>query len=1166
MRAWRLSAGLLCVLALLVSAAAICAADGLGATPQLLLNAGFEKGDGPRVADWGLWPPAGDEAGVSSTRDLEVKHSGAASGRLQVTRDDFSGVCTFHHSAVAVEAGQELVLQYWVKAQGADQCGCDVQLRHGTQEIVGSAATPTDKGSFDWKLVTHRFTVPVGTDHVCVVPLLRGKGTVWFDDIVLYATPAVSPTRLTQPPLVDGDLGDTCWQSVTPVSGFVLADGSGLPERSTSVWAAYDPGHLYFAFRCEKKPGDRLLKTVTQRDGVVWNDDEVELFLNPRGDWGDYYQFIVNPLGTKYDSHLTDASWSANWQAAARDDETAWTVEIAIPVSELPLDLSTGRDWCANFGRADKVGGQASSWSCVFGGFHTSGRFGRLTGMDLDLTSFYLADARARVGAVRRDYDTALAGLDLKTAPAVVAEPVREPAERIRQGLQELENLLARPTAATAQDWARVRPEALKLAEEITALRAASLRLRAWTVWGGKTAPSMSFGLATAPAMVKVRRDGQDFAGEVAPELSLSAARNESEGAQVVVVSLADRDLEVQAEVGELQGPGGAKLAAENLKLGLVGYVTTSKPGYRTAYVGDWPDPIQPYKPFRLKAGEVQPLWVRLYVPTGTPAGDYSGVVTITSGQERREMRLKLHVFDFDLPRRQHLATPFGCDPSSLSRWYTGSADYQSKMPVEVWQRWNRFLLDYRLTPTHVGRAYVKREVDDHGQVSWDYSIADRCIADIADRLPLSGVAMAGIGSVGWSAIWGVTLKAEGGAHSGQTCGRVSWAKTDHWQSLSRPMPGQVVAERGFKAFRFWVRALDADSAEQTLAVFTNALPTRFITSFKVGGTDWHEVRLPLEQFHNNATGTVMTPEDVKSCGDFQLVIGKAERPVAFLLDDVVAECADGDVVVDDFEEATQVARLKAEMGSQLQYWQDKGWLPLGHVYAKDEIQPAEYEQLLPLYRRALEAFPGAPLMQTYYMNRTPQDLVGVIKTWCAITSIHDDDFLSARRKAGEQTWLYVCCGPQPPFANFFIDQPGVDHRVLLWQTWQKQCTGLLYWETNYWHGMMPSSAEDPRWPEVPWDQAQVATYKEFKVNGDGFLIYPGPNWEPWPSVRLENIRDGIEDYEYLWLLRERDPGNELLQVGEDISRDFTHFTKDPQVLQQRRLAIAQALEKLSSR
>jgi hypothetical protein len=113
---------------------------------------------------------------------------------------------------------------------------------------------------------------------------------------------------------------------------------------------------------------------------------------------------------------------------------------------------------------------------------------------------------------------------------------------------------------------------------------------------------------------------------------------------------------------------------------------------------------------------------------------------------------------------------------------------------------------------------------------------------------------------------------------------------------------------------------------------------------------------------------------------------------------------------------------------------------------------------------------------------------------------------------------------------------------------------------------MMPLTAGEERWPDVPWDQEKAATYREFKVNGDGFLIYPGRDWTPWPSVRLENVRDGIEDYEYLWLLRERRPDSPLLTVGEDISRDFTHFCKDPTVLEKRRLAMAWAIEEAGAK
>lgn len=55
----------------------------------------------------------------------------------------------------------------------------------------------------------------------------------------------------------------------------------------------------------------------------------------------------------------------------------------------------------------------------------------------------------------------------------------------------------------------------------------------------------------------------------------------------------------------------------------------------------------------------------------------------------------------------------------------------------------------------------------------------------------------------------------------------------------------------------------------------------------------------------------------------------------------------------------------------------------------------------------------------------------------------------------------------------------------------------------------------DQKWPNVPWDSC---TY--FYFNGEGQLVYPEPDGIPYSSIRLENFRDGMEDYEYLFRLK----------------------------------------------
>jgi hypothetical protein len=85
------------------------------------------------------------------------------------------------------------------------------------------------------------------------------------------------------------------------------------------------------------------------------------------------------------------------------------------------------------------------------------------------------------------------------------------------------------------------------------------------------------------------------------------------------------------------------------------------------------------------------------------------------------------------------------------------------------------------------------------------------------------------------------------------------------------------------------------------------------------------------------------------------------------------------------------------------------------------------------------------------------------------------------------------------------------------------------------------------RWPDVPWDPNTFGRY-----NGDGYLVYPGADGVPYPSLRLAALRDGFEDYEYMWLLRQLvqkaettgkhgaalGPAKQLLEMDELITDD----------------------------
>ena len=80
-------------------------------------------------------------------------------------------------------------------------------------------------------------------------------------------------------------------------------------------------------------------------------------------------------------------------------------------------------------------------------------------------------------------------------------------------------------------------------------------------------------------------------------------------------------------------------------------------------------------------------------------------------------------------------------------------------------------------------------------------------------------------------------------------------------------------------------------------------------------------------------------------------------------------------------------------------------------------------------------------------------------------------------------------------------------------------------------------------------------------LHGDGELLYAGTHG-PIGSIRLANIRDGLQDYEYLWLLSQRAGGIEAARAAcLPVTTSLTEFTRDPAALAAQRHAIARKLE-----
>jgi len=184
--------------------------------------------------------------------------------------------------------------------------------------------------------------------------------------------------------------------------------------------------------------------------------------------------------------------------------------------------------------------------------------------------------------------------------------------------------------------------------------------------------------------------------------------------------------------------------------------------------------------------------------------------------------------------------------------------------------------------------------------------------------------------------------------------------------------------------------------------------------------------------------------------------------------------------------------------------------------YVEDEPFHAMYPHIIESGLIARQAAPGFK-----YLITTPPtpDLEGLVDIWCLhvgfrpISTPSSVDEIQAAvweteqaRGRGERIWWYTA-GAVTPLPTLHIEDDGVAPRVMPWLEPLYGVTGFLHWEAVNWVNADPYT--DPYVPPFG--------------NGEGVLVYPprdNDSTDPVPSIRLELLRDGLEDSELLETLR----------------------------------------------
>ena len=203
---------------------------------------------------------------------------------------------------------------------------------------------------------THKKTISISLDSEIVSPKSY---------VVYKASESVN---------IDGKADEKDWQQTIFTSNFIDIEGIKTPHQQTNVKMLWDDSFLYVYAKLQEK---HIWGDITERDQVIFYNNDFEVFISPSNDTHNYGEIEVNALNTVWDLVLNKPynvggkpknSWNLNDLKTAvfikgtlndpYDTDEYWSVEMAIPLAAFAelknrpkLKPKNGEQWRINFSR-----------------------------------------------------------------------------------------------------------------------------------------------------------------------------------------------------------------------------------------------------------------------------------------------------------------------------------------------------------------------------------------------------------------------------------------------------------------------------------------------------------------------------------------------------------------------------------------------------------------------------------------------------------------------------------------------------------------------------------------------------------------------------------------------------------------------------------------------
>jgi hypothetical protein len=168
---------------------------------------------------------------------------------------------------------------------------------------------------------------------------------------VLGKVPVYETVRLsTEKPKIDGKLDDACWATGNWAGDFIqwIPKEGAKPSQPTVFKILYDDQNIYVAMRCYDSEPEKIQRRAGRRDELT--GDMAGVCFDSYHDRRTGFEFDMSAAGQKLDLILTnpmevDLNWNAVWFGKVAMEDSAWTIEMEIPLSQLRYSSADEQIW-----------------------------------------------------------------------------------------------------------------------------------------------------------------------------------------------------------------------------------------------------------------------------------------------------------------------------------------------------------------------------------------------------------------------------------------------------------------------------------------------------------------------------------------------------------------------------------------------------------------------------------------------------------------------------------------------------------------------------------------------------------------------------------------------------------------------------------------------------